>query len=86
MADWMYYGSLLVVLFIAIHFFRGGHILLSFVTLLVGAWIVYSEEENVTYYDVKENIYQSIDEAAKSEYNKKGIESSVYDYNKSAVK
>ena len=79
----MYYGSLLVVLVIAIQFFRGGHIMLSLATLAVGAWIVYSEEENITYQDVKQDIFQTIDEGAKSEYNKKGLETSAFDYNKS---
>lgn len=85
MEGWMYYGALLVVLVIAVHFFRGGHIMLSLATLAVGAWIVYSEEENITYHDVKKDIYKTIDEGAKSEYNKKGIETEVYDYNLSKV-
>ena len=85
MEGWMYYGSLLVVLIIAIQFFRGGHIVLSFATLAVGAWIIYSEEENITYQDVKQDIYKTIDEGAKSEYNKKAIGTSIYDYNKSVV-
>lgn len=86
MEDWTYYGSLLVVLIIAVQFFRGGHIMLSFATLAVGAWLVYSHEEQITYEDVKRDIYKTIDEGAKSEYNKKGIETSVYDYNLSKVK
>ena len=82
----MYYVSLAVVLVIAMQFFRGGHILLSFTTLAVGAWLVYSHEEGVNISDVKENIYHKIDEGAKSEYKKKRIETRLYDYNTSNVK
>ena len=81
----MYYLSLAVVLLIAGYFFRGGHILLAFTTLAVGGWLVYSHEENVDFSDVKQNIYQGIDERAKSNYEKK-YKTEVYDYNKSIVK
>lgn len=86
MEDWMYYGSLLVVLIIAVNFFRGGHIMLALATIGVGAWIVYSHEENVTYEDIKHDIVKSIDEGAKSEYKKKNLGTDVYDYNTSKVK
>jgi hypothetical protein len=86
MEDWMYYGSLLVVLVIAVNFFRGGHLMLTAATLAVGAWIIYSHEENVTYSDIKHDIYKTIDENAKSEYNKKGIGTEAYDYNLSKAK
>ena len=86
MEDWMYYGSLLVVLIIAVQFFRGGHIMLSLATLAVGAWLVYSHEEQITYNDVKQDIFTTINENAKSEYEKKGIGTDVYDYNTSKVK
>ena len=86
MEDWMYYGSLLVVLIIAVQFFRGGHFVLSLATLAVGAWLIYSHEEKITYQDVKQDIFKTIDESAKSEYNKKGIGTDLYDYNMSKVK
>lgn len=86
MEDWMYYGSLLVVLIISVNFFRGGHLMLTAATLAVGAWIIYSHEENVTYQDVKSNIVKSIDETAKSEYNERRLDTDVYDYNLSKAK
>ena len=64
----MYYGALAIVVLIAIYFFRGGHILLSFLTLGVGAWLVYSHEEGVKLVDVREDIVKKIDESTKSEY------------------
>jgi len=84
--EWMYYGSLLIVLIIAVNFFRGGHIVLSLATIGVGAWLVYSHEENVTYSDVKKDIFKTIDEGARSEYDKKGIGTEAYDYNLSRAK
>lgn len=81
----MYYLSLGVVLLIAGYFFRGGHIMLAFTTLLVGAWLVYSHEENIDLVDVKENLYKSIDEKAKSNYERK-YKTERYEYNVSKVK
>lgn len=86
MEDWMYYGSLLVVLIIAVNFFRGGHFFLALVTLGVGAWIMYSHEEHITYDDVKQDIFKTIDEGAKSEYKKKSIATDAFDYNLSKTK
>ena len=79
-----YYVALAVVLFIAVHFFRRGHFALSFAVLAVGAWLVYSHEENITYTDIKQNIYTTIDDAAKSEYDTK-MKSELYDYDKNKV-
>ncbi len=86
MEDWMYYGSLLVVLIIAVNFFRGGHIMLALATIGVGAWIVYSNEEQVSYSDIKRDIVKSIDEGAKSEYDKKKLGTKAFDYNATKAK
>ena len=74
-----YYASLAVVVLIAIYFFLGGHILLSFLTLGVGAWLVYSHEEGVKLKDVREGIVKKIDEGTKSEY--KSVHQKVRDRN-----
>jgi hypothetical protein len=78
-----FYITMIVIVIIAIQFFRGGHIMLSFATLAVGAWLAYTKDNPV---DISETIYESIDEGAKSEYNKKGMGTSVYDGNLSRVK
>jgi hypothetical protein len=81
----MYYITLAAVAIIAIHFFRRGHFVLSLAALAVGAFTIYSHEEQITYDGIKHNIYTTIDDAAKSEYDKKGIETDMFDYNKSKV-
>jgi hypothetical protein len=85
MSGSMYYISLVAVAIIAIHFFRRGHFVMSLAALAVGAWVVYSHEEQITYDSIKHDVYTTIDDAAKSEYDKKGIETEIYEYNKSKV-
>ena len=62
---YLFYITLGVIAIIAIQFFRGGHIMLALATLAVGGWIYYNHDKNI---DISEEIYQSIDEGAKSEY------------------
>jgi hypothetical protein len=85
MDNWLYYGSLIVVLIIAVQFFRGGHFVVAGVVLAIGGWIIYSHENNITMGDLRHDMVESIDEAAKSEYKNKKIETSIYDYNTSKV-
>ena len=81
----MYYITLAAVAVIAIHFFRRGHFMLSLAALAVGAFAIYSHNEQITYDGIKQNIYTTIDDAAKSEYDKKQIKTEAFDYNKSVV-
>ncbi len=78
----VYYIMLGAVAIIAIQFFRGGHIMLALATLAVGWWIWYSHEENITFKDVQNKAAKSIDEAAKSEYDRKGLKTDAFDYDK----
>jgi lipopolysaccharide export system protein LptC len=78
----LYYIMLAAIAIIAIQFFRSGHILLAVATLAVGWWVWYSHEENITFKDVQNKAAQSIDEAAKSEYDRKGMKTDAYDYDK----
>lgn len=80
----MYYITLAAVAVIAIHFFRRGHFMLSLAALAVGAFAIYSHNEQITYDGIKQNVYTTIDDAAKSEYDTK-MKSELYDYNKSRV-
>jgi hypothetical protein len=80
----MYYISLAAIAIIAIHFFRRGHFMLSLAALAVGAWTIYSHEEQITYDSIKHDVYTTIDDAAKSEYDTK-VKTEIYDYNKSKV-
>ncbi len=59
MDDNMLYLSLGVVVVIAIVFFRGGQLLLSLVTLIVGGWLYYNHDKDI---DISETLYEKMEE------------------------
>ncbi len=58
----MLYLSLAVVVIIAVVFFRGGHLLLSLVTLIVGGWLYYNHDKDI---DISDTIYEKVDDSVR---------------------
>lgn len=58
----MLYLSLVVIVVIAIVFFRGGHLLLSLVTLIVGGWLYYNHDKDI---DISDTIYERVDDSVR---------------------
>jgi len=77
----MYYIVMAVIAIIAVVFFRGGHLLLSLLTVILGGWIYYNHDKNI---DISDTLYKTIDKSAKSNYEKK-YKTEAYDYNTSKV-
>ena len=77
MNEYIYYIALGVIAIIAIQSFRGGHVMVAVAVLALGAWVIYNHDKQI---DISDTIYQTIDEGAKSEYERKGIDTEAYDY------
>ena len=85
MDDLFYYGMLAVFAYVAFQSLRNGHVLIGLLMVAIAGWVWYSHKENISYSELKQDIYQSIDEKAKRKYET-GIRNQAFEYNTSETK
>lgn len=74
MDGYMYVASLVIVGLLAFMFFRNNNTLLLLLSLIIGAYIVYSHETGHTATEYKNEAVNSINEEAEGFNERRGIE------------